>query len=982
MTEMPSTFQIAHKRIATKVVIFEKTAPRIVFRQRDALVLSLDCDFVRRIEKESQLMRHRFLLLAYGFSLFVPEFVIGDEPPDFNKQVLPIFRKHCNGCHNAKEAEGGLVLQDFARTLKGSDDGKVVTPGKSATSRLWQRVTASNETRMPPKDQPAPSAEDLEIIRNWIDAGAKAPAGGMAEIGLVTPKIATKSQVNEAVISIAFSPNGQLLVLAKPNRIDVGQAGTVKQLTGHTGVINEISFSRDGQWLCVASGETGLIGEVTLWRTSDWTRGRVFKGHRDTIYSAQLNPDGNILATASYDRDAITWDVSDGQPLKIFSGHNDPIYSLSFSPNGKLITTASGDRTIKLWDVATGQRLDTFSQPAKDQTTVAFSPDGRFVAAGGADARIRIWQISETGREGTNPILYARFAHEGPILKLAYSPDGRLMASSSEDLRIKIWETKTYTQVAVLERQSDWASALAFSPDNRQLVVGRMNGEHQIYFVDPAWVEPKNDLLRLGESQNPIITTNGLSEPLQQITEMEPNDSPSNATRLSFPCVAKGELKVLNGTQPDIDLYQIEAKKGDNIVLETTAARTGSEADTKLEVLHADGTPVLQALLQAVRDSWVNFRPIDSSSPDVRLEFWEEMDLNQFVYLSGEVCKTFRAPQGPDSGYSLYSIGGKRRNYFNTSATGHAKDEPAYIVEAFAPNSKIIENGLPVFPLYFSNDDDGDRKYGKDSRLTFTAPADGTYFVKVSDVRGFSGDKYFYTLTARRSRPDFSVEINTMNPKVPAGSGQRLKFTLNRLDQFDGAVRLDIAGLPKGFEASSPVIFESGSYETQSVITAGSDAPEPTKADWDRITILATGEVGGQLATRTIGGLGELKLEKPAPIRVTLIPDDPKYETADHGLVIEPGTTITAKIVITRNGHEDDVRFEIDNLPHGIIVDNIGLSGVLVRKQETERQIFLTARPWVPETDRLIHAVAQGVGNQASPAIRLHVRNRQGFVAK
>ena len=94
--------------------------------------------------------------------------------------------------------------------------------------------------------------------------------------------------------------------------------------------------------------------------------------------------------------------------------------------------------------------------------------------------------------------------------------------------------------------------------------------------------------------------------------------------------------------------------------------------------------------------------------------------------------------------------------------------------------------------------------------------------------------------------------------------------------------------------------------------------------------------------------------------------------------MIAPGTTITAKIVIERNGHEDDVRFDVDNLPHGIIVDNIGLSGVLVRKNENERQIFLTARSWVPESSGLIHAVAQVVGNQASPAIRLSVRQNLG----
>lgn len=894
------------------------------------------------------------------------------EVPDFNSQVLPVFRKYCNGCHNATDAEGGLVLQDYARAMKGGEDGPVIVPGDIGKSRLWKQITANDETRMPPKDQPAPKPEELALIRAWIDAGAKAPTGGLSATGLVTPKIEPKSKVREAVTSIAASPDGKWLAVARTHSIEVTGPGVTKTLEGHAGIINEVSFSRDGQWLCVAAGETGLVGEATLWRTSDWSRGPVVQGHRDGLYAAQLSPDGTVLATASYDRDVIAWNISTAQPLKTFRGHNDAIYGMSFSPNGKLLATASGDRTVKLWDVATGQRLDTFSQPAKDQTTVTFSPNGQLIAAGGVDCRIRIWKISETGREGTNPILYARFAHEGPILKLAFSPDGRLLASSSEDRRIKIWETRTFTQVAMLDRQSDWASALAFSADNQRLLVGRMNGEFHSYPVDARWADAVSDLQLLDEtvhsSHSEIIL------PPFTVSEVEPNDLPAHATVLPVPGVATAELKVTNGSSNDVDLYRIEAKAGERLMIETNAARSGSMADTKLEVLEAEGRPVLRALLQAVRDSWITFRPIDSSSADVRLEFWEEMDLNQYVYLTGEVCKTYRAPQGPDSGYQLYTIEGKRRDYFDTSAAGHAKDEPAYIVEAYAPNSKIVDNGLPVFPIYFRNDDDANRKGDKDSRLMFTAPADGQYLVKVSDVRGFSGDKYFYTLTVRRPEPNFSVTVNTMNAKVPAGSGQRLKFTLNRIDNFEGEVRLDIAGLPPGFEASSPVVVQAGLLETFSVLTAAKDAVEPSKADWARVTILATAEIDGQLVTKTVGGLGDVKLEKPAAIRVSLVPDDPKYTSPDQGLIIEPGTTITAKIIIERNGHEDDVKFDVDNLPHGIIVDNIGLSGVLVRKKETERQIFLTARPWVPECDRLIDAVAQGVGAQASPAIRLSVR--------
>ena len=91
-------------------------------------------------------------------------------------------------------------------------------------------------------------------------------------------------------------------------------------------------------------------------------------------------------------------------------------------------------------------------------------------------------------------------------------------------------------------------------------------------------------------------------------------------------------------------------------------------------------------------------------------------------------------------------------------------------------------------------------------------------------------------------------------------------------------------------------------------------------------------------------------------------------------LEIAPGETITAMLRVKRNGYDGDLRFDIENLPHGIIVDNIGLSGILVRAKETQRQIFITAADWVPETQRLIHAVSRQEGRQASRPLRFAVR--------
>ena len=126
--------------------------------------------------------------------------------------------------------------------------------------------------------------------------------------------------------------------------------------------------------------------------------------------------------------------------------------------------------------------------------------------------------------------------------------------------------------------------------------------------------------------------------------------------------------------------------------------------------------------------------------------------------------------------------------------------------------------------------------------------------------------------------------------------------------------------------------------------------------------------------------------ERPKVI-VSLRPDRPAEAVAVEKaaalpeLIIAPGQSITALLSIERHDFNSELKFDVDNLPHGVIVDNIGLSGIMIREGETRRQIFLTAADWVPETTRMIHAVSQGQGNQASQPIVLRV-SRPGRLVK
>jgi mono/diheme cytochrome c family protein len=86
----------------------------------------------------------------------------------FSSDVLPVFEARCQRCHGTGRAEAGLRLTSHADVMAGSDYGAVVIPGNAATSRLVE-VIVSGE--MPLGGQRLPET-DIQIIRNWVDAGA------------------------------------------------------------------------------------------------------------------------------------------------------------------------------------------------------------------------------------------------------------------------------------------------------------------------------------------------------------------------------------------------------------------------------------------------------------------------------------------------------------------------------------------------------------------------------------------------------------------------------------------------------------------------------------------------------------------------------------------------------------------------------------------------------------------------------------------
>lgn len=102
--------------------------------------------------------------------------VAGEQAVDFEADVLPILEDNCFYCHGKNKQRSGLRVDHLAGLLRGGGSGEpAVVPHRSAESYLIKAVTGkSGGKRMPLNADPLPN-EEIELLRKWIDAGAKWP---------------------------------------------------------------------------------------------------------------------------------------------------------------------------------------------------------------------------------------------------------------------------------------------------------------------------------------------------------------------------------------------------------------------------------------------------------------------------------------------------------------------------------------------------------------------------------------------------------------------------------------------------------------------------------------------------------------------------------------------------------------------------------------------------------------------------------------
>ncbi|MFN0124693.1 MAG: hypothetical protein ACKV2V_29675 [Blastocatellia bacterium] len=490
-----------------------------------------------------------------------------------------------------------------------------------------------------------------------------------------------------------------------------------------------------------------------------------------------------------------------------------------------------------------------------------------------------------------------------------------------------------------------------------------VNAPPPAYWNQGMWLRAGNAAAQ-GAPLNAVRIDTGM---LPEITESGGNNTIASAQKVTFPLTINGRIQddpaiphSASRASQAADYFRFTAKKGQRLVLETAAQRFGSPLDTVIDVLDARGKPVPRVVARCLLETKVTLNDPVSDRVGLRLENWNGVSPGDYMMIGNELLRVERLPNSPDEDTFFIAAAGQRIGFEDTTPETHAVGTSVYKVSLHAPGTALPANGLPVATLSYRNDDQGAR-YGagaKDSRLHFTAPADGEYIVRLTDLRGWHGEQYAYRLTIREPQPDFTLGLDPENPNVPLGGARPINVTALRLDGFDGDIEVSLLGVPAGFTATTGRI-PAGQTSTQILLSAAPDAKGHFALRARGVAVVA-----GRQITHETANDAALSLVSVAPAPELLV------MTGRKRVEVRPGGQAYVDISIKRQGgFAGRVPFEVRGLPPGVILRDLGLNGIMITEEETTQRFMMEVQPWVKPLEQQFFVIGRVETTSSQPQL-------------
>lgn len=372
----------------------------------------------------------------------------------FHSDISPIFSRHCYGCHQGAKQLGSYAMTEFQGLLAGGESGQpAIVPGKPDESYLVELITPiDGHAEMP--NEPFPHLSDVEInlIKNWISAGAlnDSPSNVQSYSSETPPPYVS----SPSIPSVDTSPDGELIAIAGYHEVLVfttknGQLQS--RLVGLSPRINTVQFSPDGKQIAALGGTPGERGELQIWdaATGDLKLSQMIT--YDTLTGGSWSPDGTKIAFGATDNVVRAIDSQSGQQVLFQGAHEDWVRDTTFTPDSTHVISVARDMSCKLTEVATERFIDNITSITPGAlsgglSSVATHPERNEIFVGGADGIAKVYRIFRiTARKiGDDANLIRKMpVMPGRIFSVDINHDGSLLAAASTlngQSEIRVWK--------------------------------------------------------------------------------------------------------------------------------------------------------------------------------------------------------------------------------------------------------------------------------------------------------------------------------------------------------------------------------------------------------------------------------------------------------------------------------------------------------------------------------------------------------------
>lgn len=569
-----------------------------------------------------------------------------DGTVDFEREILPIFRRNCLACHSATEAESDLVLENPQAIIKGGGEGPSVVPGNSAASLLLKLSAHQQEPVMPPADNDVKarplSSDELGLIKLWIDQGAKGDVMSASQGPIAWQTL--PAGINP-IYAVTVTRDGQYAAAARANQVAIYHVPGRRELSRLTDpqllergiytqpgvadldLVQSLTFSPDGRrlasggfrsvkiWLkpaakkkfdlagiegnarsmILSTDRTKVIvgeesGKIRIFDLNNGQLIRTLEGHTSAVQALAMTSDQSKLVSGAADKKLHVWNLADGTLIAAIETPS-PLLSLAVVLEDKTIATGSDDNVLRLWDLPTAPLAGDPPKPTKEipghngAITSMFVVSKNQVLTGCRDGNARVVNV-----EGGN--ITQNLSHGGPVEAVAMRPDGKRIVSVGANNIGKLWNAENNQMIA--EFRGDIRTSIRVSEDTRGFALANRMVEHAKKDVEEAekrkTAEEENDK----KSKEALTAADGEFKKKEEALKQPTTDKELADKTLAEATAAKTKA----------DEQKVVATDAQKVAADAlTAAKQDQDAKNKLATDAANALKAATDKLSAAKDA-------------------------------------------------------------------------------------------------------------------------------------------------------------------------------------------------------------------------------------------------------------------------------------------------------------------------------------------------------------------------------------------